>query len=97
MRSNEIVEPENIAYLQRMEKFADQAKKKLNIIDGDMKELEESFKDLALKFGEDPDSFNWEEFLALLLKFCESFEVFKNLFFFFKKKNQFKNRLQKMI
>ena len=33
------------------------------------------FKALCLKYGEDPETYKWEEFFALLLQFNEQFEV----------------------
>lgn len=63
----------NIPYIERMSKFVDQASKKLKVIDLDMADLEREFKSLAIKFGEDPDLYKWEEFFATMTAFNDSF------------------------
>ncbi len=57
-----------------MERFANQARDKLQLLDGLMEEMTKEGTNLAMKLGEDPESFKWEEFFQLLLNFNESFD-----------------------
>lgn len=41
-----------------------------------MEKMSKEFQNLAIKFGEDPETFQWEDFFSLLLSFKESIEVF---------------------
>ncbi len=53
----------------------------------EMDNLTKEFKTLAVKFGEDPETYKWEDFFALVNTFNEQWEVteMKILFFFFRK------------
>ena len=55
--------------------FALQAKKKFTVINEEMDLLNKEFKVLALKFGEDPETYKYEDFFALLMNFNEQYEV----------------------
>jgi len=69
--------PMNKAYLRRLEAFAEQARSKFTIVDKEMTEMQKQFKDVALKFGEDPEQFQWEEFFGLMMSFHDAFEKTK--------------------
>jgi hypothetical protein len=45
------------------------------VVDEEMTMMQSEFKTVAQKFGEDAETFQWEELFALLLQFHEAFEV----------------------
>jgi len=53
-------------------------KKKYNVLSEEMDNLTKEFKGLAGKFGEDPETYKWEDFFSLILTFNEMWEKTKN-------------------
>jgi len=68
----------NKSYRFRIESFYSQAENKLKIVESDLEEMYKKFSLLASQYGEEPDSYTWEEFFKLLLQFNESFEKAKS-------------------
>lgn len=48
------------------------------MIEKDLDALMKSFEQLALKYGEDPETYKWEDLFNLLVQFNEVFEVKKS-------------------
>jgi hypothetical protein len=58
--------------------FASSAQKKFKVMNEEMEVLMKEFKAVALKYGEDPETYKWEDFFGLLLSFNEMWEKAKN-------------------
>jgi len=74
----ENLDPANKAYLTRMKLFSSSAKKKYNVLTEEMETLTTTFKTLAAKFGEEPETYKWEDFFSLINTFNELWEKAKN-------------------
>jgi len=72
--SNEPTNPINGSFLRRMELFASQAKQKMDFLESEMEQMTKEFKNLSKKFGEDPETYLWEDFFSVIMSFNDCFE-----------------------
>ncbi len=49
------------------------------VIETDMNHLMKTFEKVSYKFGEDPETFKWEDLFLLLIQFNDVFQVSKSI------------------
>jgi len=72
--SEEAAQSCNRAYVTRLNGFVDRARVRSESLQARVEGIFKKFKDIATKFGEDPEMYKWEEFFQVLINFNNNIE-----------------------